>query len=76
MKLSESSGLAASDSLYLTTTSIAPHQGNQFRGIDEEDSAFLAQVQDDSIQQEILKKKQEAQELAAFRASVSRSSLS
>ncbi|KAG8955352.1 hypothetical protein FRC04_008703 [Tulasnella sp. 424] len=41
---------------------------NQFRGIDEEDSAFLAQVQDDSIQQEILKKKQEAQELAAFRA--------
>ncbi|KAG9051293.1 hypothetical protein FS837_009560 [Tulasnella sp. UAMH 9824] len=41
---------------------------NQFRGIDEEDSAFLAQVQDDRIEQEKLKKKQDAEELAAFRA--------
>ncbi|KAG8924457.1 hypothetical protein FRC01_011477 [Tulasnella sp. 417] len=41
---------------------------NQFRGIDEEDSAFLAQVQDDRVEQEKLKKKQEAEELAAFRA--------
>ncbi|KIO31882.1 hypothetical protein M407DRAFT_121732 [Tulasnella calospora MUT 4182] len=44
---------------------------NQFRGIDEEDSAFLAQVQDDRVEQEKLKKKQEADELAAFRVSVS-----
>lgn len=47
-----------------------PHLGNQFRGIDEEDSAFLAQVQDDRVEQEKLKKKQDAEELAAFRASV------
>ncbi|KAG8897418.1 hypothetical protein FRC00_004287, partial [Tulasnella sp. 408] len=45
-----------------------PHAGNQFRGIDEEDSAFLAQVQDDRIEQEKLKKQQDAEELAAFRA--------
>ncbi|KAG8985380.1 hypothetical protein FRB90_004741 [Tulasnella sp. 427] len=41
---------------------------NQFRGIDEEDSAFLAQVQDDRIEQEKLKKKQELDEIAAGQA--------
>ncbi|KAG8992703.1 hypothetical protein FRB94_013454 [Tulasnella sp. JGI-2019a] len=42
--------------------------GNQFRGIDEEDSAFLAAVQDERRAQERQQKINEAEELAAFKA--------
>ncbi|KAG8887510.1 hypothetical protein FRB98_009526 [Tulasnella sp. 332] len=42
--------------------------GNQFRGIDEEDSAFLAAVQDEKREQERQRKMVEAEELAAFKA--------
>lgn len=44
--------------------------GNQFRGIDEEDSAFLAAVQDERREQERRKKQAEEDEIAAFKAYV------
>lgn len=44
--------------------------GNQFRGIDEEDSAFLADMQNKKLQEERLRKEREAEELALFKAFV------
>lgn len=44
--------------------------GNQFRGIDEEDSAFLAAVQSDKLEEERLRKLKDAEEIAAFKSYV------
>ena len=42
--------------------------GNQFRGIDEEDSAFLASVQDEKHKEELARKQKDSEEVAAFKA--------
>ncbi|KAG8906195.1 hypothetical protein FRB99_007411 [Tulasnella sp. 403] len=45
---------------------------NQFRGIDEEDSAFLVAMQSEKLQAEKLLKQEEAEQVAMFRAGVAK----